>query len=112
MSAISYADEAQLVDLLGKDVVSTLGHEHLHVVQSTARWHRQFIDDPAWYIERVVEEVQQHFHDCFIDTTWPACPHHANHPMWFQEGWWRADGEHVARLGELGSFLTRTRDIR
>ena len=105
MAAISDVDEADVVQRLGRDVVSTLGHEQLSVVRAKARHHRRFTDDPAWYVERVVEDVQQYFHDCFIDTTWPACPTHPNHPMWFGDGWWRADGQPVARLGELGSLL-------
>jgi hypothetical protein len=29
-----------------------------------------------------------------------------NHPMWFQGGWWVADGQRVAKLGGLGELLT------
>src|SRR6185436_7970812 len=75
------SDEEQLVALLGRDVGSTLGDEHLDVVRSKARHHRQFADSPVWYVERVVEDVQQYFHDCFIDTTWPTCPSHPNHQL-------------------------------
>ena len=104
MAAISDIDEADLVERLGRDVISTLGQEQLYVVQAKARHHRSFTDDPASYVERVVEDVQQHFHDCRVDTTWPACPSHPNHPMWFQDGWWCGDGQPVARLGDLGSL--------
>lgn len=104
MSAQSDLDEAAVVDLLGRDVVSTLGTEHLELVRTTARHHRQFAKNRDSYIERVVEDVQQYFHDCFIDTTWPACPVHPNHPMWFRSGWWLADGRPVAKLGELGAL--------
>lgn len=104
MPAISDLDEAEVVERLGRDVISTLGPEHLYVVRSTARQHRQFTHDPDWYVERVVEDVQQYFHDTFVDTTWPACPRHPNHPMWFGAGWWLADGRPLVRLGELGSL--------
>ena len=99
--SVTDRDEEDVVCLLGRDVESTLGAEHLDVVRSAARHHRQFETDRDRYIERVVEDVQQYFHDCFIDTTWPACPAHPNHPMWFEGGWWIADGRPVARLGEL-----------
>jgi hypothetical protein len=73
MPAISDLDEAEVVERLGRDVISTLGPE-------------------------------QYFHDTFVDTTWPACPRHPNHPMWFGAGWWLADGRPLVRLGELGSL--------
>lgn len=106
MGLISDLGEVRIVELLGRDVVATLGPAHLDFVRSTARHHRQFTDDPDWYVERVVEDVQQYFHDCFIDTSWPACPAHPNHPMWFRGGWWVADGEGRAKLGELARLLT------
>ena len=105
MGPVSDLDEAEVVDLLGSDVISTLGPDYLDLVRSTARHHRQFTDDRDWYIARVVEDVQQHIHDCFIDTAWPACPVHPYHPMWFRAGWWVADGQPVARLGGLSALL-------
>jgi hypothetical protein len=105
MGRVSDLDEAEIVDMLGRDVVATLGSAHLDVVRSTARHHRQFTDDRDWYLKRVVEDFQQYVHDCFIDTSWPACPVHPNHPMWFQGGWWIADGQRVAKLGGLGELL-------
>jgi hypothetical protein len=105
MPPISDLTEADVVERLGRDVISTVGRKYLDVVRSTARHHRQFTDDPDWYVERVVEGVQQYFHDTFVDTTWPACPSHPNHPMWFGAGWWLADGRPLARLGELRALL-------
>ena len=101
--ALSDLDEAELVDKLGRDVIATLGPGHLEVVRAAARHHRQFTDERAGYFEIVVGEVQQHFHDCFIDTSWPACPAHPRHPMWYAGGWWVVDGQPFARLGELES---------
>ena len=53
--------------------------------------------------EKLVEDVQQTVHDLFIDTSWPACPRHREHPLWYRDGaWWcEADGVVIARLGEL-----------
>lgn len=99
--AISDLDEAELVELLGRDVITTLGPAPLDMVRSTARHQRPFTDNRDSYFDRVVEDVQQYVHDCFIDTSWPACPVHPNHPMWFSGGWWHADGRPMARLGEL-----------
>jgi hypothetical protein len=43
--------------------------------------------DPADFEQRVVDDVQQFVHDSFADTSWPACPEHPTHPLWFSEGW-------------------------
>jgi hypothetical protein len=47
--------------------------------------------------------VQQCVHDTFVDTSWPACPEHSNHPLWYVEGWWscKRSGARVAPLGGL-----------
>jgi hypothetical protein len=102
MPAISDLDEADVVQRLGRDVIATVGTGHLDVVKAMARDQRQFTNDQERYVERVVEDVQQYLHDCFIDTAWPTCPQHPNHPLWFRAGWWLADGQPHARLGELG----------
>jgi hypothetical protein len=33
-----------------------------------------------------VEDLQQRLHDTFVDTSWPPCPRHPNHPLWLGEG--------------------------
>jgi hypothetical protein len=45
--------------------------------------------DAAWgsYAIKLAEDIQQQLHDTFVDTTWPACPLHPQHPLWL-------DGEH------------------
>jgi hypothetical protein len=101
---ISDVDEARVVDLIGRDIAATLGPGHLDMVVVEARHQRQFAGAVDTYVARVVEEVQQYIHDTRIDTTWPSCPHHPNHPMWFRDGWWCADGQPVARLGDLASL--------
>jgi hypothetical protein len=61
-----------------------------------------FVEDRIRYVEKVVEDVQQRLHDEFIDTTWPACPEHPNHPLDFTDGAWRCPrGAVVVGLGKL-----------
>lgn len=101
---ISAPEVVKAVALLTQDVVSTLGPAYAAVVTASATNIREFVDhDYEYFIQRVAEEVQQEFHDCFIDTTWPACPRHPNHPLWFHDGSWccEQDGVAIARLGEL-----------
>lgn len=105
MSSVSDWDEADTIERLGRDVAATVGAAHLDQVRATGRRVRQFEQERDAYIERVVEEVQQHVHCCFIDTAWPACPLHPNHPMVFRFGWWVAHGRPVARLGELKAVV-------
>ena len=60
-------------------------------------------DDRAYYIERVVGDVQQTLHDLHLDTTWPACPRHRRHPLWCHGDAWTCEQDRVvaARRGEL-----------
>jgi hypothetical protein len=98
-------DEADVVSLLERDVEATLGTGHRDIIQTEAKRIREFVSDRDYYVEKVVGNVQQYFHDCRVDITWPACPNHPNHPMWFENGLWRADGGPVAELGKLGDYL-------
>ena len=100
---ISAHDAARVVALLTQDVVATLGPRHVAIVTAAAMHIRQFYDDYDDYLQRVIDEVQQEVHDCFIDTAWPACPRHPNHPLWLRDGSWRCeqDGDAIAKLGEL-----------
>lgn len=107
---ITRADEDRAVVLVGSDVEVTLGLRHKSFIERQASWYRTFFNDPDSidvtadeYFERVAEEVQQHFHDSFTDTSWPACPVHRRHPLWLHDGYWVCDELHkpVARLGEL-----------
>ena len=60
-------------------------------------------DDPEVFERRVVEDVQQFLHDTFVDTSWPLCPEHPNHPLWYSDGWWKCahTGRRLAPLGAL-----------
>jgi hypothetical protein len=53
--------------------------------------------------QRFVDEFQQRIHDEFVDVSWPRCPYHPNHPLWFVDGAFRCTrlDIDVARLGEL-----------
>lgn len=55
------------------------------------------------YLAKVAEEIQQEFHDGFVDITWPKCPLHQRHPLWLHDGYWTCEqlGVRLARLGEL-----------
>jgi len=104
-SNITDSDEQQLVSLLTQDMVSTIGPGFEYFVVESAARHRLFIDDVLEYRQRVIDDVQQRFHDEFVDTTWPTCPRHPTHPLWFTGGWWRCaqTGEPIATLGALPS---------
>jgi hypothetical protein len=104
------ADEARAVALLASDVDVTLGVGHESLIREVASMRREFFNEPDTidvtpdeYVERVVEEVQQYFQDCFVDTTWPECPFHHRHPLWLHDGYWTCEQLRapVARIGEL-----------
>jgi hypothetical protein len=59
--------------------------------------------DPQVFGDFLVDEFQQYLHDTFVDTSWPRCPDHPNHPLWLAESWWRCEqsGRRVAPLGGL-----------
>ena len=94
-----------MVGLILQDVARTVGPGHESAVEEAAARMRLFSDGAADFEQRVVDDVQQNLHDTFADTTWPSCPHHPNHPLWYSEQWWRCEqnGIRVARLGELGA---------
>jgi hypothetical protein len=100
----SDADVARIVHLLKNDVANTAGSGHETVVEEAAARLRLFTDNPADFERSVVDDVQQYFHDTFLDTKWPGCPDHPNHPLWYSEKWWRCErtGKTVAPLGRLG----------
>jgi hypothetical protein len=100
---ISQSDADRLIRLLDDDLVEILGRGHDPAVEEAVARIRIFTDDPEDFEQRVVDNVQQCLHDTFVDTSWPACPEHPNHPLWFSEGWWRCErsGTQVAPLGGL-----------
>ena len=100
---ISQADVDRVVGLLTRDLLNTTGSAHESVVTGAASHVRTFTDNPADFEQRVVDDVQQYLHDTFIDTSWPACPEHPHHPLWYSDGYWKCDhsGRLVAALGGL-----------
>jgi len=105
LSSAGSSEFDQAVRRLAHDVTATLGERYVPVVWRFAA-HAQTLDieDPSTMRDRCVEDVQQHFQDTFVDTTWPACLRHPNHPLDHADGSWRCprDQTVVARLGELG----------
>lgn len=99
---ISDADEARVVGLLLQDLARTVGPGQEGVVEESAARIRLFSDNSD-FEQRVVDDVQQHLHDTFVDTTWPGCPDHPHHPLWYSDKWWTCaqTGKRVAPLGEL-----------
>jgi hypothetical protein len=94
-------DLGRIAALLERDVSRTLGPAHRHVIDAAAaKLATLGISDGG---TKLVEDVQQVFHDTFVDTTWPACPRHLGHPLWYADGAWWCTQDHaaVAPLGEL-----------
>ena|SRR6266571_7944369 len=94
---------ADALERLRNDLRATGRGDYIELVEVHAANVATFVTEPSRFVEKVVEDVQQHLQDEFIDTTWPACPRHPNHPLNYTEGAWRcpSDGTQVAPLGEL-----------
>jgi hypothetical protein len=97
-------------DLLARDLQATVGTGHEAIVEESAARIRLFTDDgdPSEFEARVVDDVQERLQGGFIDTSWPRCPTHPNHPLWFRDGWWtcQQSGTRFSRLGELSQQRT------
>lgn len=109
--------------ILDSEIESVLVRVARDVASTSAKWTR--VDAPetvaevrAWYewrmdddieslTQQLVDDVQQGLMDGFVDTSWPACPRHPNHPLWLRDGAWHCerDGVALAPLGELASIL-------
>jgi hypothetical protein len=95
---------------LAADVVATLGW--------SAEEAMRFVDHggrSAGFFDVLVaaEDVQQHFHDDRIDTTWPACPEHPHHPLRLTDrlpALWTcpSTGKTVCALGDLASVTRKS----
>jgi hypothetical protein len=103
MPLVTDADEALVVARLSRDVATTIGAGHEARIRRAAAHVRPFRNEVDTYIAKVVEDVQQEFHDLFIDTSWPACPLHHRHPLWLRDGQWTCAESRVpvAPLGQL-----------
>ena len=105
--AITDSDEAEIVQLLHQDVAATLGPGYEADIRNHASRIREFLDERDDYFDKVVEDVQQDFHDLFIHTEWPPCPLHRRHPLWYHDGFWVCEqlGSRIAPLGSLRDGL-------
>src|SRR6185436_16828699 len=87
-----------------------LGAGQQDAIRREASIRREFFNEPDTvdvdaeeYLTNVAEKLQQYFHDCFVDITWPECPLHRRHPLWLHEGSWTCEhlSAPIARLGAL-----------
>ena len=92
----------RVLQLLRRDLTETIGSGQESDLQESVARIRLFADADD-FEQRVVDDLQQWLHDAFIDTSWPACPEHPNHPLWYSDGWWTCErsGHRVAPLGGL-----------
>ena len=94
----------RLLKLLVRDIEVTLGQSGLQQALAVILNERALGNVREEYPEELVSSLQTYIHDMFIDTTWPTCPKHPSHPLWFgrDDSWWcTRDNERVAALGEL-----------
>jgi len=109
--AASDEEIATMLALLARDVSSTGGARFRDMPETVAdvrEWYELMADaDIASLTERVVGDAQQALMDTFVDTSWPPCPRHPNHPLWFHHGAWHCerDDEALAKLGGLSVIL-------
>ena len=100
--SVTDADEERVVILVTRDVLATVGPGFEDIVVEEGARIRLFAEAIPEYEQRVIDEVQQRIHEEFVDTTWPTCPLHPNHPLWYSGGWWRCPhAGAIAPLGEL-----------
>ena len=88
--------------ILRRDLAATGLTDRVAWVDLAAANAAQFKLDPVDLVQKIVDDVQQRLQDEFVDTTWPTCARHPNHPMEFSAGAWHCPrGGVVARLGEV-----------
>src|SRR5262245_54592644 len=93
---ISPAEERDVAARLCADAAATVGVGHEQSIAAAAAHRREFSYGAATYADDVADDVQQRMHDEHIDTSWPSCPRHPNHPMWIHRGVWCCDGDPIA----------------
>jgi len=119
-------DTERIVRLLLADAVATLGERArvsvLAVAANKENMARMWLADggslaqvQADFDREVVDLLQQDVHDEHWDTTWPTCPRHPNHPLWYdeaREAWYcRQDGAALAPLGALANLRSSHRVV-
>lgn len=104
-------DVMRTAQLLDRDVARTLGERHRKIVRFEA--HIVATLDGPGLDDVLVDHVQQVIHHG-VHSTWPVCPRHAKHPLWYEDGGWWCTHDHVriASLGELsGTSLPDTTGV-
>jgi hypothetical protein len=100
-------DPERVKALLRQDLRATVGGDHEATLSKLAAnaWATAGASD---YAQKVVDDVQQFLHDTFADSTWPTCPRHSQHPLWYRDGnWWCGEDDvAIAALGELRSLAS------
>jgi hypothetical protein len=105
--AVTADDQERIVRLLSRDLAATLGSGHEELAARNDGRVRQFVDEPDEYVARVVD-TQQDIHDLRIYTTWPTCPRHQRHPLWFHDNAWWCERDRI-RVADLGDLASSTR---
>jgi hypothetical protein len=115
----SKLDTIRIVHLLLQDAIPTLGEraraEVLSLVANYEGRAREWMEDgqslgdaQRAFDAAVVDGLQETAHDLFWDTTWPACPLHSRHPLWYDDTQqvWRCkqDATVVTPLGQLADL--------
>jgi len=112
-------DTNRVVQLLLRDAVPTLGERARAELHRLVANYEELAEE--WMLNGdslaeaqrsfdrfVIDGLQQAAHDLFWDTTWPACPLHSRHPLWYDESQqaWCCEQARVvvAPLGELASL--------
>lgn len=96
----------QVVELVLRDVETTLGPSARDEAAAFVRLERRLGHVRDDHPEAIVDTLQTYIHDCFIDPTWPSCPLHHTHPLWFgkEDSWWCVmDDVSIAPLGGLAA---------
>jgi hypothetical protein len=109
---VSSAEEHDVTALLCADAEATVGSGHEQAIAADAAHWREYSFGVARYADDVADDVQQRMHDEHIDTSWPSCPRHPNHPMWMHRGVWCCDGAPIAPLGALSILRTHAETRR
>lgn len=100
------------VSVVAADLVATLGSgpgEADEIARREAQHLARWTGDNEAF--ELAEKVQQWLMDTFIDTTWPSCPDHPNHPLWLSGDdppMWTCPrtGQQFCQLGQLASLIS------
>ena len=115
----SKLDTTRVVQLLLHDALPTLGEraraEVLQLVANYEQRAQEWIESgqsveaaQRGFEAAIVDGLQEAAHDLYWDTTWPVCPRHAHHPLWYDESrqvWYcKQDSSVIAPLGHLADL--------